>query len=83
MILKKSKIHKIGYCKKKIEYESVLRVDDALIKGEIRLMYLWPDSEEKPVLTTNGLRLTKDKIVNTQLNENSKWCGASTVFMQK
>jgi hypothetical protein len=68
---------------RKIEYEPVLKVDDRNIKGEVRLMYLWPDGHERPILTTNCLRLSSGKMINSQLNKNSEWCGASIVFMPK
>jgi hypothetical protein len=68
---------------KRIEYEPVLKVDDALMKSEIRLMYLWPDGHAKPILTTNCLRFSSGKMINVQLNAKSKWCGLSIVFMQK
>jgi hypothetical protein len=66
-----------------MEYEPVLKVDDALVKGEIRPMHLWPDGNEKPILTTNCLRLTRGKMINSQLNKNSEWSAVSIVFMQK
>ncbi len=55
---------------RKIEHEPVLKVDDALVKGEVRLMYPWPDGHEKPILTTNCLRLSSGKMINVELNKN-------------
>ncbi|CAF0800733.1 unnamed protein product [Adineta steineri] len=86
--VKKSDIEKIKDPKnwileRKIEYEPVLNVNSTPIKGEIRLMYLWPDSREKPILTSNVLRLSTGKMINSQLNKNSEWAGSSMAFFQK
>jgi hypothetical protein len=69
--------------KRKIEYEPILKVNDVDIKGEVRLMYLWPDGHDKLILTTNCLRLSSGKMINSQLNKTSEWCSALIVFMQK
>ncbi|CAF1446533.1 unnamed protein product [Adineta steineri] len=86
--VKKSDIEKIKDPKnwileRKIEYEPILNVNGTPIKGEIRLMYLWPDSSEKPILTSNVLRLSTGKMINSQLNKNSEWAGSSMAFFQK
>ena len=66
----------------KVKYEPVFRIDDHDVRGEIRLMCLWLDGSERPILTTNCMRLSCDKMINVQSNKNSVLTGASVAFMQ-
>jgi hypothetical protein len=68
---------------KKIEYEPILKVDDSDVIAEIRLMYLWPDGDERPTLTTNATRLSTGKMINVSKSKNSEWAGSSIAFMRK
>ncbi|CAF4252097.1 unnamed protein product, partial [Adineta steineri] len=74
--IEKVKNPKNWILERKIEYEPILNVNGTPIKGEIRLMYLWPDSSEKPILTSNVLRLSTGKMINSQFNKNSEWAGS-------
>ncbi|CAF1154891.1 unnamed protein product [Adineta ricciae] len=66
----------------KVEYHPLFHFNLQDIKGEIRLMYLWPDDYKRPILTTNSTRLSNGKTINVRHNENSRWTGASIAFIQ-
>jgi hypothetical protein len=62
----------------KIEYEPALQaVDGGGVKIEIRLMFLRPDDEEKPVLAQNLVRLSRGKMLGVDFNKQFTWVGSS------
>lgn len=62
----------------KIEYEPALRaVDGGGVKIEIRLMFLRPDDEPKPVLAQNLIRLSRGKMLGVDFNKQFTWVGSS------
>ena len=68
---------------RKTEYEPVFREDNSFLKAEIRLMFLWPDDFDDPILTTPCTRLTPAKLINVAFTKNTKWAGSSVSFIQK
>ncbi|CAF1383243.1 unnamed protein product [Adineta ricciae] len=68
---------------RKIGYEPAFRsADDEMVKAEIRLMYFWPDGDQRPILTTNCTRLSTGKMINAQLNKDARWVGGTISFMK-
>jgi hypothetical protein len=62
----------------KIEYEpALLAVDGGGVKIEIRLMFLRPDDEAKPVLAQNLIRLSRGKMLGVDFNKQFTWVGSS------
>ena len=62
----------------KIEYEPALRaVDGGGVKIEIRLMFLRPDDEAKPILAQNLVRLSRGKMLGVDFNKQFTWVGSS------
>ena len=62
----------------KIEYEPALQsVDGGGVKIEIRLMFLRPDDEPKPILTQNLIRLSRGKMLGVDFNKQFTWVGSS------
>ena len=62
----------------KIEYEPALQaVDGGGVKIEIRLMFLRPDGEAKPVLAQNLIRLSRGKMLGVDFNKQFTWVGSS------
>lgn len=55
-----------------------------LSKAEIRLLYIWPEDAERPVLMEHLVRMTKAAMVNVDFNKkDSIWIGGSTAFFEK
>ncbi|WP_181307125.1 hypothetical protein [Rufibacter sp. XAAS-G3-1] len=61
----------------KVAYEPVIQAPDGLVKCEIRLMYLWPDGDEKPTLAINLARLSRGKMIGVRYNSNFDWVGGT------
>jgi hypothetical protein len=62
----------------KIVYEPALQAaDGGGVKIEIRMMFLRPDSESKPLLAQNLVRLSRGKMLGVDFNKNFTWVGSS------
>jgi hypothetical protein len=62
----------------KIEYEPALEAaDGGGVKIEIRLMFLRPDDEPKPILAQNLVRLSRGKMLGVDFNKQFTWVGSS------
>ena len=62
----------------KIEYAPVLQAaDGGGVKVEIRMMFLRPDGETKPVLAQNLIRLSRGKMLGVDFNKAFTWVGSS------
>ena len=68
-----------GWClQEKIEYEPALQAaDGGGVKIEIRLMFLRPDDEAKPILSQNLIRLSRGKMLGVDFNKQFTWVGSS------
>ena len=65
----------------KIEYEPALRaVDGGGVKIEIRMMFLRPDDEPRPILAQNLVRLSRGKMLGVDFNKDFTWVGSSVAF---
>jgi len=67
----------------KVTYEPVVQAPDCGVKVEIRLLYLWPDGDDKPTLAINLARLSRGKMIGVRYNQNFDWVGGTVAFMQK
>jgi hypothetical protein len=62
----------------KIEYEPALQAaDGGGVKIEIRMMFLRPDDEAKPILSQNLIRLSRGKMLGVDFNKQFTWVGSS------
>jgi len=62
----------------KIEYEPALEAaDGGGVKIEIRMMFLRPDDEPKPILAQNLVRLSRGKMLGVDFNKQFTWVGSS------
>jgi len=62
----------------KIEYAPALAAaDGGGVKIEIRMMFLRPDGEAKPVLAQNLVRLSRGKMLGVDFNKQFTWVGSS------
>lgn len=66
----------------KVNYEPVLQAPDGGVKIEIRLLYLWPNGDEKPTLAINLARLSKGKMIGVRYNKDFDWVGGTIAFMK-
>lgn len=67
---------------RKVDYEPVVKAPDGMVKGEIRLLYIWPDGEE-PQLCINLARLSRGKMIGVRYNSDFDWVGGTVGLMEK
>ena len=66
----------------KVNYEPVVRSPEGDVKVEIRLLYLWPDGDEKPTLAINLARLSRGKMIGVRYNKDFTWVGGTVAMMK-
>jgi hypothetical protein len=66
----------------KVNYEPVVKAPDGGVKVEIRLLYLWPNGDEKPTLAINLARLSRGKMIGVRYNKDFDWVGGTVAFMK-
>ncbi len=65
----------------KIEYEPALHAaDGGGVKIEIRMMFLRPDDQPKPLLAQNLVRLSRGKMLGVDFNKQFTWVGSSVAL---
>lgn len=67
---------------RKVKYEPVVQAPDALIKCEIRMLYIWPDEASRPHLLTSLSRLSRGEMVGVRFNKDFTWVGGSACFYE-
>lgn len=61
----------------KVDYaDFVPTPDGARSKGEIRMMFLWPENGE-PLLVNNLVRMSQGAMMGVKFNKNKTWVGSS------
>lgn len=67
----------------KVNYEPVVQSPEGGVKAEIRLLYLWPNGDEKPTLAINLARLSRGKMIGVRYNKDFNWVGGTIAFMPR
>lgn len=67
---------------RKVTYEPVFEdINGEFSKAEIRLLYIWRENDERPILLQNLGRMTKADMVNVDFNKKDAiWIGSSNAF---
>jgi hypothetical protein len=68
---------------KKVEYAPCIKTPDGNAKAEIRMMYLWRDEDEQPILVTNLVRLSKGEMIGTRYNKDKEWVGGTVAYFKQ
>lgn len=68
---------------RKVNYAAVIETPDDPAKAEIRIMYLWPEGDQRPHAAINLARLSKGKMVGVRYNKDKEWVGGSVAFFEK
>ena len=67
---------------RKVQYAAVLETPEEPVKVEIRLLFLWPEAQEKPTLATSLIRMSKGEMMGVAFNKQKSWVGGSTAFFE-
>lgn len=67
---------------RKVYYEPIFEdINGDFSKAEIRLLYIWRENDEHPILLENLGRMTKAAMVNVDFNKKDAiWIGSSNAF---
>jgi len=67
---------------RKVDYAPIFGdINGDYSKAEIRLLYIWPENNESPILMENLARMTKAAMVNVDFNKKDAiWIGSSNAF---
>ncbi|SIQ72278.1 hypothetical protein SAMN05880574_12235 [Chryseobacterium sp. RU37D] len=67
---------------RKVNYEPIFEdINGEFSKAEIRLLYIWYENDERPILLENLGRMTKAAMVNVDFNKKDAiWIGSSNAF---
>lgn len=68
---------------RKVKYAEALQSPEGGVKCEIRMMYLWPDGAERPVLATNLARMSRGKMIGVRYNKDFNWVGGNIAFFEQ
>ncbi|MDR6515310.1 hypothetical protein [Chryseobacterium camelliae] len=70
---------------RKVQYEPAFKdINGDHSKAEIRLLYVWHEDQERPVLLNNLVRMTKADMVNVSFNKKDAiWIGSSHAFFTR
>lgn len=67
---------------RKVNYEPIFEdINGEFSKAEIRLLYIWRENDDHPILLENLGRMTKAAMVNVDFNKKDAiWIGSSNAF---
>ncbi|MGH1517433.1 hypothetical protein [Chryseobacterium sp. JK1] len=67
---------------RKVAYEPIFEdIKGEFSKAEIRLLYIWRENDDRPILLENLGRMTKAAMVNVDFNKKDAiWIGSSNAF---
>lgn len=68
---------------RKVKYADVVETPDDHAKVEIRMMYVWPDGDDRPHAAINLARMSKGKMIGVRYNKDKTWVGGSVAYMEK
>jgi hypothetical protein len=68
---------------RKVKYASCIQTPNEPAKAEVRLMYVWEEGKERPILATNLARLSKGKMIGVRYNKDKDWVGGSVAYFEQ
>lgn len=66
----------------KVSYAPVIDAPGEPVKCEIRMLMLWPQNSEKPIIVNNLVRLSKGAMIGVKYNKDKDWVGGSVGFFE-
>ncbi|MBV9010253.1 MAG: hypothetical protein JO354_13985 [Verrucomicrobia bacterium] len=69
---------------RKVEYGAFLPAPDgARSKAELRMMFVWPQSDKNPTLVNNLVRMSQGKMMGVNFNKEKTWVGSSIALHER
>lgn len=67
---------------RKVKYADIIETPDIPAKAEIRIMYVWPEKDNRPHPAVNLARLSKGKMIGVRYNKEKEWVGGSVCYFE-
>jgi hypothetical protein len=68
---------------KKVNYYPIIETPSGPAKIEIRMMVVWRDGDEKPIVVNNICRMSKGEMVGVRYNKDKDWVGGTVCFFEQ
>jgi hypothetical protein len=69
---------------KKVEYAAFVPTPDGpKSKAELRMMFVWPESDPNPTLVNNLVRMSQGKMMGVDFNKEKTWVGSSIALHER
>ncbi|WP_194775933.1 hypothetical protein [Pararhodonellum marinum] len=68
---------------KKVHYSPVLQAPDGKVKAEVRILAVWPDGRDNPILMGNLVRLSRGEMIGVKFNKDKDWVGGTLGLFEK
>jgi len=68
---------------RKVDYAECIETPTGPAKVEVRLMYIWEEDADRPILVNNLARLSKGKMIGVRYNADKDWVGGSVGYFKK
>ncbi|RZS98034.1 hypothetical protein [Cecembia calidifontis] len=68
---------------RKVQYKPILKSPDGLVKAEVRILCLWPESDAEPTLVGNVVRLSRGEMIGVKFNKDKDWVGGTIGLFEK
>ena len=62
---------------RRVSYADLIETPDGPARAELRMMYVWPDGQDRPQLVNNLVRLSKGEMIGVKYNKGKTWVGGS------
>ena len=67
----------------KVEYADIITTPDGNgVRGELRVMLIWPEDSDKPIALHTLNRLTRGMMIGVDFNKGLDWVGSSCALVQ-
>jgi len=64
----------------KVDYAPLVETPDVAAKAEVRMMFAWPEEDDRPRLINNLVRMSKGAMMGVDFNKDKTWIGASQAY---
>ncbi len=69
---------------KKVEYGPIVQtVDGQKSKAELRMMFVWPQTDPNPTLLNNLVRMSQGRMMGVDFNREKTWVGSSIALHER
>jgi hypothetical protein len=65
---------------RRVDYAPFVETPDVPAKAEVRMMFLWDEGSDRPLLVNNLVRMSKGAMMGVDFNKDRTWIGASLAY---